>query len=423
MAARHRKFRLPVLSRLTLAWSTFSLCTLGLVAFALFGGDLRPPQVALAVEESVDLIAPPLATESETKIALKSVIDESEVQPAIGVTLAAAPTLRDRVEGEEPFSIETEDAMVLETPSSIESYSGGRDQAIAEDVVIMIDGAPAQSASSRDGTRRSAGPITLASIDQSLSRKTEFGSVPKISADGRKALERYARPFKPAERGNIGLIVGGLGLNKTVTERAIDELPPEVTLAFAPYAKNLKQWAERARDAGHEILLELPMEHRTGDQSALGPAALLTERSTQENLQRLDWLMSRFDGYFGVTNYLGSRFSGSGKSITPVLAKVQSAGLAYIDDTGGVRQFSELESRGGTTVNRIIETGYSDSQETARDLKALESIALNNGDSLGKTYASSETIDEIIAWTAELRTKELTLAPASGILALRRNDS
>lgn len=400
-----------------------------IVSFAFFGGDMRPPQIALAIDGKVERLARAPKRDIdrlEIPINLKSVLhdddaDNEQPKQAPGVTLAAAPALRDRVTGEEPYSIDTEDNLITAAPNDVGTYSGG-----PEEIVILVDGAPAKSIpSSVDALQgvTHAQPVTLASIDPSLLRKSPFGAIPKISTDGRKPINIYARPFKLAQDGNIALIIGGLGLNKAVTERAIDDLPSEVTLAFAPYAKDLDYWAKRARDAGHEVMLELPMEHRSGDQSALGPAALLTTRTTDENLQRLDWLLSRFEGYFGVTNYLGSRFASDEKAITAVLTKIQGAGLAYVDDTGSVRRFGKMEERGITTVNRIIEQGYQDSKETARDLKALEDIAIAQGGSLGKTYASASTIDEIAGWASGLSDRKLTLAPASAVLALRRGES
>ena len=120
----------------------------------------------------------------------------------------------------------------------------------------------------------------------------------------------------------VSLIVGGLGLNKALTERAIDDLPAEISLAFAPYAKDLDFWTEKARNAGHEVLIELPMENYSGDPTALGAAGLLTSRTPAENLQRLDWLMSRFGGYFAATNYQGGKFAANDEAMAPILARL-----------------------------------------------------------------------------------------------------
>ena len=62
-----------------------------------------------------------------------------------------------------------------------------------------------------------------------------------------------------AGRGKIVVIVSGLGLDRRVTERAID-MPAVVTLEFSPYGRSLSRWALFARERGHELLLSLPVE-------------------------------------------------------------------------------------------------------------------------------------------------------------------
>ena len=86
------------------------------------------------------------------------------------------------------------------------------------------------------------------------------GPLPMISADGRRPDEAYARAHAPRTGPVVALIVGGLGMSERLTLEAIETLPPEVTLSFAPYANDLQGWIDRARAAGHEVLIELPME-------------------------------------------------------------------------------------------------------------------------------------------------------------------
>ena len=51
-------------------------------------------------------------------------------------------------------------------------------------------------------------------------------------------------------------MIGGLGLNAKDTRQAIEQLPPEITLSFVPYADGLQGWIDLARANGHEVLLE-----------------------------------------------------------------------------------------------------------------------------------------------------------------------
>jgi polysaccharide deacetylase 2 family uncharacterized protein YibQ len=289
------------------------------------------------------------------------------------------------------------------------------------DVIITVDGVPARAIGAAATAKPAASWTPIAAPDASLLKRSAYGQVPRISADGRRPSKTYAQAFTPGDQPAIALIVGGLGLNRALTERAIDELPPYVTLAFAPYAKDLPFWSKRARDAGHEVMIEIPMENRAGDAQALGPAALLTTRSDAENAQRIDWILSRFEGYFGVTNYLGAKYSGDRDAMQALLSRISAAGLAYIDDTGALERIGAKAQ--ATSVNRLIDPGYgSDKGQTKRDLQSLEKIAEREGDALGKTYINDETLIDIVEWSGSLDARDLSLAPASAVLAIRAGD-
>ena len=50
------------------------------------------------------------------------------------------------------------------------------------------------------------------------------------------------------------------------------------------------------------------------------------------NLEALLWHMSRFTGYAGVVNYMGSRFLAMPKAIKPMLGELKQRGLLFLED-------------------------------------------------------------------------------------------
>ena len=110
------------------------------------------------------------------------------------------------------------------------------------------------------------------------------------------------------------------------------KLPPAVTLAFTPYGSDPGKLAERARAQRHEILLQIPMEPFDYPDNDPGPQTLLTSLAPEQNIDRMHWMMSRFQGYVGVANYMGSRFTASDTAFAPVLREVAQRGLMYLDD-------------------------------------------------------------------------------------------
>lgn len=251
------------------------------------------------------------------------------------------------------------------------------------------------------------------------------GPLPVIGPDGQRPSEAYARPFTPDGRPEIGLIVGGLGMSESRTRTAIETLPPEVTLAFVPYAENLQSWIDLARKHGHETLLEIPMEPFDYPQNDPGPHTLLTSVDQAENIRRLDWLLSRAAGYFGVTNYLGAKFAASEDAMRPVFAALSQRGLELVHD--GAQANSPLGAAAGqteldwTSADRVIDSSPAP-EDINQQLLQLEALALQNGEALGAGFAYPVTIEQARRWAMELDSRGYTLAPASAILELRAQE-
>jgi hypothetical protein len=389
MAALHRRrLRLPVLSRLTLAWSALALVAAGFAAASYWKGDR--PLIELALDRKIETTARPLPAR-EPRAA------DKPATPAVALRDDASPAGTDVYAGLDGDALALPDA--------------GEEMLPDDAVVITIDGEPARDA-------RLPAPPVLAAVeppkaipgpDPQLLAKTPFGMRPAIGRDGRRAETAYAHPFTEDDRPKVALIVGGLGLNRELTLQAIEALPAEVTLAFAPYARGLEEWSEKARADGHEVMIELPMEARGPEGRSgeiLGPAALLTGREPGDNLQRLDWLLSRLPAAFGATNYLGTKFSADDEAMRVVLARLAQAGLAYADDTGSVSSAPRA---------RLI-----DSASTS-ELAALEATASQTGRALGKAYLDPGAIDAIARWTEGLEEKGYALAPASAVISRGKN--
>ncbi|MBO9710087.1 MAG: divergent polysaccharide deacetylase family protein [Caulobacter sp.] len=237
------------------------------------------------------------------------------------------------------------------------------------------------------------------------------GPLPVISPDGRMASQAYARPFTGDGRPRVALVIGGLGLNPQTTRQAIETLPPEITLSFAPYADGLQGWIDLARAHGHEVLLEAPMEPNDYPANDPGPYTLIAANRPEETVRKLEWLMSRASGYFGLTNYLGSRFVTDDAAMTTFTTALKSRGLAFIDD-------GQASARGGAipraSADRIIDDELS-SGAIDGQLKMLEVGAGARGQALGSGFAYPVTINQVRLWAQGLAGRGLQLAPASAM--------
>lgn len=243
--------------------------------------------------------------------------------------------------------------------------------------------------------------------------------LPRIGSDGSSPADVYARPFaNPRQQPVIALVVGGLGINATHTKSAIEELPPEVTLSFAPDAKRLQFWINRARAAGHETLIEVPMEAYDYGRMKMHPQTILAKNSNEANLQRLDALLGRASGYFGVINYQGAKFADTEAAVRPVLNHLTARGLAIVED-GGLQSDTFNVIADQVRLPYVKANGAIDTKLTADDIKTelmeLEAAAKEKGSAMGSGYAFPITIEIARAWTKDLEQKGILLAPVSAL--------
>lgn len=249
------------------------------------------------------------------------------------------------------------------------------------------------------------------------------GPLPVIAPNGRTPAQAYARPFTPQQgRPAIAIIIGGLGFNANATTQAIDELPAEVTLSFVPYAQNLQSWIDRARQRGHEVMLELPMEPFDPDADDTGPQTLLASATPQQNTQRLEQLLSRGAGYFGVTNYQGARFATSAQASAPVVQALRRRGLSFISSGIGQRTALSIEAQRAslpnTAADRIIDARR-EADAIDDQLLNLEALALQNQSAIGAGFAYPVTMEQVGRWARDIETRGYQLAPASAVLNAR----
>lgn len=237
------------------------------------------------------------------------------------------------------------------------------------------------------------------------------GPLPIIAQDGRTPAEAYARPFKANGRPKVALVMGGLGLNARTTRLAIETLRPEITLSFSVYAEGLQGWIDMARAHGHEVLLETPMEPVDYPDNDPGPYTLMAGGQPPETVKKLEWILSRATGYFGLTNYLGSRFLATDVAYNAFASSVKGRGLAFIDDGSAARRGGGMAR---ATAERVIDDKLS-GPAIDQQLMALEGGALQRGQALGSGFAYPVTLEKVASWANEVEQRGFQLAPASAL--------
>ncbi|WP_449411466.1 divergent polysaccharide deacetylase family protein [Methylobacterium komagatae] len=260
-------------------------------------------------------------------------------------------------------------------------------------------------------------PRLAAAPDPRLAEQGRHGIMPRLGEGRLRALDVYARPEEPGSGPRIAILVTGLGIGQSATAAATARLPQAVSLAFAPYGNEVERAAARARDAGHEVFLQVPMEPFDYPDSDPGPQALLAALKGPENGERLAWAMSRFPGYVGLVNLMGGKLIAD-PAFEPILREIGARGLGFVDD-GTVPKGPPPANKTRTPYARaeIVLDAVPRPEAIDAELARAEAQARANGFVLVSSGGSLMSVDRIARWARNLDAKGIRLVPVS--VALR----
>ena len=266
--------------------------------------------------------------------------------------------------------------------------------------------------------------------DARFAEPSRNGPLPRIAQDGTRPAEAFAQPVRAIpDKPNaprIAIIVAGLGISAIGTSEALAKLPGAVTLAFAPYGADLDRLAARARESGHELLLQVPMEPFDYPDNDPGPQTLLTSLDAGQNVERLHWLMGRLQGYVGIANYMGGRFIASDQALAPVLREAAKRGLIYVEDSTSPRSVAaQIASANNLPYAKadIAIDAVPTAAEIDRALARLEKTARDRGSAVGIANALPASIERIAAWAKPLQSRGIALVPITAATVGARGKS
>lgn len=307
--------------------------------------------------------------------------------------------------------------------------SDGRGNGVLENgVTVFRANHPQTAAASSQGTGplvikvpQALGLSEVAAVDKHLIESSRYGPLPKIAADGSRASDVYARPpvFGPAIQAGaprIAIYIAGLGLNAAATAEAIERMPAAVSLAFAPYGEKLDDAVSRAKAAGHEVLLQLPMEAFSDDRP--GPHMLRAGATQSETIDDLHWLMSRMSGYVGITNFLGGRFTADQTAMKIMLQEIGGRGLLYVEDGTSRRSLGPTlaPSLGIPTARADVVLDVApDASGLRAALVKLEAVARDKGSAIGEASDLPAHLAAIADFAQTLQAKGIALVPVSAL--------
>ncbi|MGE5506379.1 MAG: divergent polysaccharide deacetylase family protein [Actinomycetota bacterium] len=242
----------------------------------------------------------------------------------------------------------------------------------------------------------------------------------KPTAPDAPAWIRYAVPApKPAGQPMIAVIIDDLGVDRKRSER-VTTLRAPLTLAYMTYAEDVAHQTAQARARGHELMVHVPMQPMDEAYDP-GPDVLEVNLKPDELQRRLQWGLSRFDGFIGINNHMGSRFTADRPGMRVVMEELRKRGLAFVDSVTTDKSVApELASRYGVpfAARQIFLDNEQDVAAVKAQLTKVEAYARKHGYAVAIGHPHDATVEALAQWLPGLDARGFVLVPVSAIIKL-----
>ncbi len=219
------------------------------------------------------------------------------------------------------------------------------------------------------------------------------------------------------KRPKIAIIIDDLGLDVAATMR-LAAIPGPITMSFLPYAEDLQTQTQAALQAGHELMVHLPMQSQR-ETADPGNNALLKNLSFDEFGRRIEWNLGRFAGFVGVNNHMGSLLTEDPALMVRLMARLRNDGLLFVDSLTTPKSMGHRAAKalGVPFVARdIFLDNQQDKDYILRQLATTEKIARIRGYAIAIGHPYSVTLDTLEEWRETLDFKGLQLVAISDVM-------
>ncbi|HXT05070.1 MAG TPA: divergent polysaccharide deacetylase family protein, partial [Casimicrobiaceae bacterium] len=129
--------------------------------------------------------------------------------------------------------------------------------------------------------------------------------------------------------------------------------------------------------------------------------------------------LARLDGYIGINNHMGSRFTQDRAGMSVVMAEVKSRGLLFLDSVTIGRTVGAATAQ-PLHVPFAERNVFLDDEATiagvTRQIAVLEQVARKHGTAIAIGHPHAATIDVLAQWLPKAASRGIAVVPLTSVV-------
>lgn len=226
-----------------------------------------------------------------------------------------------------------------------------------------------------------------------------------------------AQPTPPPPR--VAVVVDDMG-NNLLVARDLVSLPYPVALAVIPFRPFSREVAQSAHQRGREVLLHLPMEARSGEESGEIQVLRVSDEPSRV-ITVLDQSLGAVPHAIGVNNHMGSRFTEDPDRMRLVLERLRQHNLFFLDSLTTSRSVARVAAVAlglPYAARAVFLDDDVDADLIRRRLQELLERARRDGAAIGIGHPHPETVAALREFGEMAEKAGVQIVPVSTLVSV-----
>jgi len=232
------------------------------------------------------------------------------------------------------------------------------------------------------------------------------------------ASEHVGRKHVAAKVSKVAIVIDDLGYDGNLARQFL-KIEAPLSFSVLPHGNFSKDIAKKIHQAGHEVLLHLPMEPKDYPHVNPGVGALLTEMNDEKLVRVLRKSLDSLPHVQGVNNHMGSKFCEYDEKLRPVMQELKDRGLFFLDSRTTSKTQAHIVAKQlkvPSAERSVFLDNIQDPQAIRAQLERLIQLARLKGEAIGIAHPHEVTLEVLRENIPKLSKEGIELVPVSRLV-------